>query len=359
MLNTFTAKRLILGILILGFMLGVAVLGAQTSSLTKPVTLNSIDEPLSSVLSTLARLSNTNIVLATDQAGGTDKDMEKRVTISIRDVPIETAVSLVARSTGLSYRVIGNNTFLVGTKQNISEEAGERSNIIYLNNLDAAKVSQALANSEGKIVPLEGQNALMVYGNPDTFNSIKELVESIDTEQKQIEIRVRLIEVSLTDSKKFGIDWSRLNHLTTIIAEDPVNASGAGLPFNYTDETGRLPFGDPTDFEILPDQQYFQRINGFDDIGHFSRQLTAFDITIDWLLENNAAKLLTDTRVTALNGVEAEIHIGEVVPFVVTDNDKQIQVEREEVGIMLKVIPTVNENGQITAQISPEVSSVT
>jgi len=60
-----------------------------------------------------------------------------------------------------------------------------------------------------------------------------------------------------------------------------------------------------------------------------------------------------------LNGVEAEILIGEEVPYVVTDNDKQIQVEREEVGIMLKVIPTVNDNGQITAQISPEVSSVT
>jgi len=87
--------------------------------------------------------------------------------------------------------------------------------------------------------------------------------------------------------------------------------------------------------------------------------LTAFDITIDWLLENNAAKLLTDTRVTALNGNEAQIHIGEVVPFVVTDNDKQIQVEREEVGIMLTVTPTVNDEGQITAHIAPEVSSVT
>jgi len=59
------------------------------------------------------------------------------------------------------------------------------------------------------------------------------------------------------------------------------------------------------------------------NIGHFSRQLTAFDITIDWLLENNAAHLLTDTRVTALNGEEATLHIGEVIPFVVTDNDKQ------------------------------------
>ncbi len=130
------------------------------------------------------------------------------------------------------------------------------------------------------------------------------------------------------------------------------------MPYNYTDVTGYLPHGDPTDFEILPDQQYFQRINGFNDIGHFSRQLTAFDITIDWMLENNAAKLLTDTRVTALNGVEATIHIGEVVPFVVTDNEKQIQVEREEVGIMLTVTPTVNKDRMITATISPEVSSV-
>lgn len=359
MLEAFATKRLVTCLLLACLLFGAVSLAAQSGELQRPVTLNSIDEPLSSILSTLARLSGTNIVLATEQASDADKANEKRVTINIKDVPIETAVSLVARSTGLSYRVIGNNTFLVGTKQNISEESGERANIIYLNNLDAAKVSKALENTGGTIVPLEGQNAIMVYGNPDTFNSVKNLVESIDIEQKQIEIRVRLIEVSLSNSKKYGIDWSRLNHLTTILAEDPVNSAGAGLPYNYTDETGNLPFGDPTDFEVLPDQQYFQRINGFDDIGHFSRQLTAFDITIDWLLENNAAKLLTDTRVTALNGNEATIHIGEVVPFVVTDNDKQIQVEREEVGIMLTVTPTVNDSGQITATISPEVSSVT
>ena len=94
------------------------------------------------------------------------------------------------------------------------------------------------------------------------------------------------------------------------------------------------------------------------DVGHFSRQLTAFDITIDWLMQNNAAKLLTDTRITALNGEEAEIHIGEVVPYIAEDNEKQIQVEREEVGIKLKVKPTVNSEGQITTRIEPEVSSV-
>ncbi|MDD2332629.1 MAG: secretin N-terminal domain-containing protein, partial [Candidatus Cloacimonetes bacterium] len=322
------------------------------------VTYRATDAPLSSVFTALSLQSGTNIVLAVDQAAG-EKDDLRRITINLNDVPIERAVSLVAMSAGLSYRVIGENTFLVGDKQKIMEEAGERSYFLPLKNVDAAKVSKALENSAAKISAVEGQNALMVYANPETFTQLKDMIEVMDQQQDQIEIRVRLIEISLTHAKKVGIDWSRLNHLTTILAEDPVNSNGAGLPYNYSDETGYLPHGDPATFEKLPDQQYFQRINGFDDMFHFSRQLTAFDITIDWLLENNAAKLLTDTRVTALNGEEAEIHIGEVVPFVVTDNDKQIQVEREQVGILLKVVPSVNKEGKITAQISPEVSSVT
>lgn len=358
MTQTPRSKPILRFIIVLVLLWTAMGLMAQPSKLTTKVTYNADDATLSSVLNALARQSGTNIVLAVDQGSGEKKE-ERRITINIKDVPIETAVSLVARASGLSYKVLGENTFLVGTKQNITEESGERSNIIYLKNLDASKVAKSLENTAGTIVPLEGQNAIMVYANPETYKDIEELVKSIDLEQKQIEIRVRLIEVHLTNAKKMGIDWSRLNHLTTILAEDPSNARGSGLPYNYTDVEGYLPHGDPTDFERLPNEQYFQRINGFKDIGHFSRQLTAFDVTIDWLLENNAAKLLTDARVTTLNGTEATIHIGEVVPFVVTDNDKQIQVEREDVGIILTVLPTINQDGNITATIAPEVSSVT
>ncbi|HOH47121.1 MAG TPA: secretin N-terminal domain-containing protein, partial [Candidatus Cloacimonadota bacterium] len=226
-------KVLVLSLL-LTMLLAFTVLGAQTRSpLTTRVTFNADDATLSSVMNALSRLSNTNIVLAVDQQGS-QQSSERRVTINIRDVPIENAVSLVARSVGLSYRVIGENTFLIGDRQRINEEAGERSNIIYLNNLDAAIVARALEGAGGRIVPLEGQNALMVYGNPETYNQLNELITNIDREQKQIEIRVRLIEVQLTNAKKYGIDWSRLNHLTTILAEDPTNSDGTGLPYNYS-----------------------------------------------------------------------------------------------------------------------------
>jgi len=348
-------------ILMLIFLAGISILSAQVKRdpvLDTKVTFNADDATLSSVFKALSKLSNTNIVLAVDQAGTTEKE-EKRVTINIKDVGIETAVSLVASSAGLSYRVIGSNTFLVGQKENIMEEMGERSNVIFLNNLDAKKVSTALQDTKGKITAIEGQNAIMVYGNRETFNEVEQLVKSIDTQQQQVEIRVRLIEVHINDAQQIGVDWSKLNHLTTILAEDPVNQYGTGLPYNYTDANGYLPHGDPTDFGVIPDEQYFQRITGLDDIGHFSRQLTAFDVTIDWLLENNAAQLLTDTRVTALSGELATMHIGEVVPFVVTDKENQLLVERSETGIILNVTPKVNQDGNITMNINPEVSSVT
>ncbi len=374
MKHMLLTKRYLVITLLMVLMMGASLLSAQAARnpiLDTKVSFSADDATLSSVVKALSRLSGTNIVVAVDQSAGKSNNSftqsgntgentdEPRVTINIKDVGIETAVALVARSVGYSYRVVGGHTFLVGQKQNIMEEVGERSDIIFLNNLDAKKVSDSLQNTGLKITPLEGQNAIMIFGNPDSFKDVKELISSIDSKQDQVEIRVRLIEVHLSNAKKYGIDWSRLNHLTTILAEDPINADGAGLPYDYSDVTGYLPHGNPNDFGVVPDEQYFQRINGLEDVGHFSRQLTAFDVTIDWLLENNAAQLLTDTRVTALNGELAEMHIGEVVPFVVTDQEKQIQVERSEVGIMLKVTPKVNKDGNITMVINPEVSSIT
>lgn len=326
--------------------------------LKNKITLDAEDASISTIISTMARLSDCNIVLAMDTASKDEKSEEKLITIHIKEVPIEQALALVVKSIGLSYRLVGERTFIVGEKARIEEEIGERTYVLNLNYVDVNKIVDALKIMPGESIAIEGQNAILVRANPETFAEIMNRIEEIDVPQKQIEIQARLIEVSVSEAEKYGIDWSKLNRLTTILAEDAKSSNGTGLPYNFTDETGESPHGDLSPFAQIPEDQYFQRMEDLADVGHFSRQLTAFDITIDWLLENNAAKLLTDTRITALNGEEAEIHIGEIVPYIAEDNDKQIQVEREEVGIKLKVKPTVNSEGQITTRIEPEVSSV-
>ncbi|MBC8527245.1 MAG: type II secretion system protein GspD [Candidatus Cloacimonetes bacterium] len=328
------------------------------------ISIDAEDASISHIIATMAKLSGCNIVLALEMTGREREETEeKKITIHLKDVPIEQALGLVVKSIGLSYRLVGEKTFLVGEKKRIEEEVGERSYIVNLNYIDVDKIVKALEVMPGQAVPIEGQNALMIWANPSAFTEISKRIKEVDIPQKQIEIRARLIEISISKAEKFGIDWSKLNRLTTILAEDPKNAGGVGLPYDYFDETGATPYGDKGGNPLgeLPDEQYFQKIDGFKGIGHFSRQLTAFDITIDWLLEHNVAQLLTDTRVTSLNGEEAMIHIGEVIPFVITEPGREeyrVQVEREEVGIILKVRPSINKDGQITTKIEPEVSSL-
>ncbi len=315
------------------------------------------DATISTVIESISELTGINIVVATEGTKSAN-DEEKRVTVRLNDISVENAISLVSKSYGFSYKVIGSNTFLIGPSTVVEQESGTRNYTYQLKYIDAQKIVKAFKDIPGEVIEVSGQNALLIRANPETYADIENQIKKLDMPQKQVQIRVRVIEVNLTDSKKMGIDWSKLNNLTTIIAEDPVNAAGVGLPFNYTDETGSLPFGDASELGVLPGNQYFQKMSDWDDFGKFSRQLYAFDITIDWLLENNSAKMLTDTRLTSQNGESAYVHIGESLPYVVTDNDKEIQVEREDTGIKLNITPKVNSENEITTMIEPEISSV-
>lgn len=319
--------------------------------------LNFKDATITTVIESISRLTGINIVVATDGAKTGDEN-EKRITVRLSNISVENAVSLVAKSYGFAYKVIGTNTFLIGPRDIVEQESGTRNYVYQLKYIDSEKIVRAFKEMPGEVVEVPGQNALLIRANPETFADIENQIKKLDMPQKQVQIRVRVIEVNLADSKEMGIDWSRLNQLTTIIAEDPVNYAGVGLPYSYFDETGSTPFGESEELGVLPTGQYFQKMSDWDDFGNFSRQLYAFDITIDWLLENNSAKILTDTRLTSQNGEEAYVHIGETVPYVVTDNDKQIQVEREETGIKLNITPKVNSENEITTQIVPEISSV-
>jgi len=360
-MKSFNIKASLSFSIILILLAGSVSLFAGADLLDNKISLDATDGKVSNIIATMAQMSDCNIVLAmaTEESKDQDSAADKKITIHLKDVPIEQALSLVVKSVGLSYRLIGENTFIVGDKKKIDEEIGERTYVVHLNYVEATKIVDAMKGMPGIFSEIEGQNALIIRANPNTYAETIKRIEEIDVPQKQIEIRARLIEVHVTEAEKYGIDWQRLNQLTTIIAEDPISANGIGLPYGYSEDTGAIPHGSLQDYDILPEDQYFQKIDGLNDIGHFSRQLSAFDITLDFLLENNAAELLTDTHITALNGEVGYIHIGEVVPYVVRDEDDEVQVEREEVGIMLRVQPKVNRDNQITTTIEPEVSSVT
>jgi len=312
------------------------------------VTVHAEDAHLPSILAILAKESGYNIV--TDP----NVNRQEKISIHLDDVPIEQAINLVVRAVGLSYEVVGNS-FLIADSKKLKEEVGVSSFVIELKYALAEEVKTMLQDISDQIqVDISG-NKLLVNASPKKIAEIQNVVRQIDIPAIQIMLETRLIEVAADAEEQLGIDWSRLSKITTILAENALDEATGGsiVPDDQTlgQKPTTMPF-DPLKTDLDDGSQLIPR--------YFSRQMTAFDITLDMLMKENHAEVLADSRLTTLNGREASIKLVDIVPYILSSGGVggQVQVQREEVGIKLDINPTVNTDGFITVKVEPEVSTI-
>ena len=312
------------------------------------VTVHAEDAHLPSILAILAKESGYNIV--TDP----NVNRQEKISIHLDEVPIEQAINLIVRAVGLSYEVVGNS-FLIADPKKLKEEVGVSSFVIELKYASAEEVRTMLQDISDQIqVDISG-NKLLVNASPKKIAEIRNVVEQIDIPAIQIMLETRLIEVAADNEEQLGIDWSRLSKFTTILAENALDEATGGslVPDDQTigQKPTTMPF-DPLKGDLSDGSQIIPR--------YFSRQMTAFDITLDFLMKANQAEVLADSRLTTLNGRPASIKLVDIVPYILSSGGVggQVQVQREEVGIKLDINPTVNTDGFITVKVEPEVSTI-
>ena len=312
------------------------------------VTVHAEDAHLPSILAILAKESGYNIV--TDP----NVNRQEKISIHLDDVPIEQAINLVVRAVGLSYEVVGNS-FLIADPKKLKEEVGVSSFVIELKYASAEEVKMMLQDISDQIqVDISG-NKLLVNASPKKIAEIQDVVRQIDIPAIQIMLETRLIEVAADSEEQLGIDWSRLSKFTTVLAENALDEATGGSIVPDDQTLGQMPTTMPFDqlkTDLKEGSQIIPR--------YFSRQMTAFDITLDMLMKANQAEVLADSRLTTLNGREASIKLVDIVPYILSSGGVggQVQVQREEVGIKLDINPTVNTDGFITVKVEPEVSTI-
>lgn len=335
-----------------------------TNQISDKVTLHAEGAPLSSVLAMLAEESGYNIVT------GANVNEKEQLTIHLTDVQIDQAINLVVRASGLSYEIVGNS-ILVANQSNIIEDVGVKPHIVTLQYASPDEVMGLLSNVTSQITVEKSGNRLLIHASPKKIAEIDEIIRQIDVPALQIMLEAKLIEVSMSDQETMGLDWAKLAKLGYIITEagapiEFVNGatSGSLIPglTASQDENGNIVELLTPESSGLADEMYFQRFS--DGAIPFqngaARQLTQFDVTLDFLLRNNKAEILANSQVVTLNGHEAEISMVDVVPYILSSGGVggQVKVQREEVGIKLKIVPTVNSDGYITTSVTPEVSSI-
>lgn len=211
----------------------------------------------------------------------------------------------------------------------------------------------APGNGEISIQADESMNALVIRAEPERMNELKSVIDQLDTRRAQILIEAAIVEVTGDQGRSLGFQY---------LAGDPdnvlggVNFSDSGLSVNQilaAITTGNLTGGLGDGITVGGGE--------FDSNGDLR-----WGVILQALASTTNANLLSTPSILTLDNQEASIIVGENVPFVTGQSTNTgsgvanpfTTIQRQDVGLTLKVIPHVAGDRTIRLELEQETSSV-
>jgi len=243
---------------------------------------------------------------------------------------------------------------------------GEQGNsrVIYLHYgqaADIAKVLKGIAASEGgkgksaatgkvNIQADEATNALVLSGPPDLLRDLQLVVRQLDVRRAQILVEAIIAEVSVDKANELGVQWG-IKSADERGAIGVINFGGSGSGLNNL-LSGTPSVGDGLSL-LLGDSN----LNTF-----------RFGALIRALAGDANTNILSTPSLVTMDNQEAEIVVGQNVPFVTgsytstgngsTPTNPFQTIQRQDVGLTLKVKPQINEGNAVRLDVTQEVSSI-
>ena len=176
---------------------------SDTAVVTSPgnVTVDFKDADIQTVLRILAFKSGVNIV-----AG---KDVTGNVTIRLVDVPWEKALDVILKTYGYAYNR-QDNIIRVATLENLKKEemSTEVFTLNYSRAADVEKSIKEMLSERGKVRSDARSNMLVVTDMPSSLQNIRNIIARLDAATPQVLIQAKVMELTMGDSDKLGIDWN-------------------------------------------------------------------------------------------------------------------------------------------------------
>jgi len=201
----------------------------------------------------------------------------------------------------------------------------------------------------------ETQNALVVRGEPSDLSVVEDIVRQLDTRRSQVLIEAAVVEVSGDVGQALGVQWAAIDQdLSTPLAG--INFSNLGTNLNSV--ISALTTGVPT--AGLGD--------GITIAGgeRSSDGRSGYGALVQALANASNTNLLSTPSIMTLDNQEAEIVVGQNVPFITgsttTGQAGSINpfqtITREDVGLTLQVTPQISEGDVVRLEVLQEVSAV-
>lgn len=251
-------------------------------------------------------------------------------------------------------------------------DSGGSTQVIYLRYANAENVARILSGLDNAANDAEGagasgdygqiqadleSNALVITAPAARFKSLRSVIQKLDVPRAQVHIEAIIAEVSLEKAKELGVEWF-VDGSTGDNRTYPVGGT------NFPDNGGTL--GSIVGSIVAGTLPTFGSGLSAGISGETSGGIR-FAALLRALATDASTNILSTPSLTMLDNQEAEIVVGQNVPFItgnyttqgtVGDINPFTTVQREDVGITLKVKPQINEGDAITMNIEQDISAV-
>ncbi len=312
-------------------------LGTEIVRLLDKLWPQSAEDPANRISIGVDERSNSILI-----SGSSGRRLEVRALISHLDTPVESG-----GSTQVIYLRYANAENVANILTGLSNSTNTAT--------DAGSADTGANNSQIQ-ADLES-NALVITAPASNFRTLRAVIQKLDMPRAQVHIEAIIAEVSYNTAKELGVEWfldgsNSTNNAWPIGGTNFPNTGGTLGSIVSSIANGTVPvFGSGLNLGIA----------GVTSGG------IRFGALLRALATDSSTNILSTPSLTTLDNQEAEIIVGQNVPFKTGSYQTEgsvgqlnpfTTITREDVGITLKVKPQINEGDAITMTIEQDISSV-
>jgi general secretion pathway protein D len=204
----------------------------------------------------------------------------------------------------------------------------------------------------------ESTNALIITAAPAKFDSIRRIITQLDIRRAQVLIEAIMAEVSTGLSKELGVQFA---YVPTERSSGTTPAVGQLFSNSSADIAGLIAGGTDAALSAVASGFFVgaAKVGGKDNFAALLRALEG----------DSATNILSTPQLLTLDNEEAEIVVAQNVPFITgqytntgSGTDTAVNpfqtIEREDVGITLRITPQINEGDSVILNVEQEASSL-
>ncbi|MDI6801264.1 MAG: type II secretion system secretin GspD [Thermodesulfovibrionales bacterium] len=206
-------------------------------------------------------------------------------------------------------------------------------------------------------------NSLIIVASPADYQSLLHIIKQLDKRRRQVFVEAMIAEVSIDELRELGVKW----RATVKHNGEPVFIGGFGNIGTSSIESiiyglNGLTMGGMGNFLDIPITTIDPSTGA---VSTSTLTVPGFAALFNLNEFKGAVNVLSTPQLLTSDNKEAEIVVGENVPFIskrerdiTTTNTVLSSIERQDVGIKLKITPQITEGDYVKLDIYQEISSV-